>query len=156
MSMEKPKTLFDHLRAITREQDPNYWSTLSESDKKSFSTYMVNRFLSMNPDWVEVVDALQHLTQIMEPEQVYLTYISVIPKSSKFFKYIKGEKKNLFQDWIIELVSKHYACSLLQAEEYLEILYASEEGRDNILYICEMYGVDKKQIRSLKLGKRKP
>ena len=32
----KTKTLFDHLKAITQYQDPNYWEKLSDADKKTF------------------------------------------------------------------------------------------------------------------------
>ena len=42
-------------------------------------------------------------------------------------------------------------CSLKQAEEYCEILYSSREGRENIKYICEKYGIESKQITKLKL-----
>ncbi len=41
--------------------------------------------------------------------------------------------------------------SLKEAEEYCEILYSTREGRENIKYICERYGIDKKQITKLKL-----
>ena len=44
-----------------------------------------------------------------------------------------------------------YQCSSLHAEEYTEILYATKEGRENIKYICEKYGIEKKQITKLKL-----
>ena len=35
--------------------------------------------------------------------------------------------------------------------DYCEILYATREGRENIKYLCEKYGVDKKEITKLKL-----
>ena len=54
----KPKTLFDHLKAITQYQDPNYWEKLSDADKKTWSNYMVHRFLSMNLDWVDIISDL--------------------------------------------------------------------------------------------------
>ena len=38
-----------------------------------------------------------------------------------------------------------------EANEYLEILYGSREGREHIKYICEKYETDKKQITKLKL-----
>ena len=125
-----------------------------ESDKKSWSTYMINRFLSMNPNWIEVVDSLQYVTQGMPPELVYLTYIGIIPKTHKFFKYIKGDKSSVFQDWIVELICKHYEVGSDQAKEYLEILYATDEGREDIRYVCELYGIDKKKVKSLKLDKK--
>ena len=31
MIEKKPKGLFDHIKAITNEQDPKYWDTLEEN-----------------------------------------------------------------------------------------------------------------------------
>ena len=33
---DKTKTLFDHLKAITQYQDPNYWETLTDADKRTW------------------------------------------------------------------------------------------------------------------------
>ena len=55
------KKLFDHIRMITDEQDPNYFDKLSEEDLKSWSNFMINRFLSMNEEYCEVVNLIQHL-----------------------------------------------------------------------------------------------
>ena len=29
------KSLFDHIKAITNEQNPDYWATLDDGDKKN-------------------------------------------------------------------------------------------------------------------------
>ena len=39
------KGLFDHIKAITSEQNPKYWDILEDDDKKTWSNYMVHRFL---------------------------------------------------------------------------------------------------------------
>ena len=52
----------------------------------------------------------------------------------------------------MDIIKQDFQVSKLQAEEYCEILCdATREGRENIKYICEKYGVDKKQITKLKL-----
>jgi len=43
MSEVKAKSLFDHLSGITDKKVK--WDSLSELDHKSFSPYMINRFL---------------------------------------------------------------------------------------------------------------
>ena len=145
------KKLFDHLNAITVEQDPDYFNKLSEEDIKSWSNFMINRFLSMKPEWVELIATLQPLTQTLEPEQMYKLYINVIPKGRQYLKYIKGKADDKYEEFLIELVKKEYQCSERQAIEYVEVLYSTREGRENIKYICEKYGTDKKQITKLKL-----
>ena len=52
---------------------------------------------------------------------------------------------------LIDLIKQDFNCSLKESEEYCEILYATTEGRENIKYICEKYGIDIKQITKLKL-----
>lgn len=145
------KKLFDHLNAITTEQDPKYFDKLSEEDLKSWSNFMINRFLSMKSEWVELIATLLPLTQTLEPKEMYKLYISVIPKGKYFLKYIKGKGEEKYEEFLVELIKKEFFVSELQAIEYIEILYSTREGRENIKYICEKYGTDKKQITKLKL-----
>jgi len=145
------KTLFDHIKAVTQFQDPNYWDKLEESDKKTWSNYMIHRFLSMNSDWIEVLSEIQPYTQTLEPKQLYLLLIGLLPKGRHYLKYTKGKKVNKYEDWLVDLLKEDFMCSLKEAEEYCEILYSTREGRENIKYICERYGIDKKQITKLKL-----
>lgn len=147
----KPKTLFDHLKAITQYQDPNYWEKLSDADKKTFSNFMVHRFLSMNPDWVDIISDLSVYTQTLPPDILYKTLIGLIPKGRYYLKYVKGKKDEKYEPWLVELLVVDYSVSKKEALDYLEILYATREGRENIKYICEKYGIEKKQITKLKL-----
>ena len=147
----KPKTLFDHLKAITQYQDPNYWEKLSDADKKTWSNYMVHRFLSMNPDWVDIISDLSVYTQTLPPDILYKTLIGLIPKGRYYLKYVKGKKDEKYEPWLVELLVIDFSVSKKEALDYLEILYATREGRENIKYICEKYGIEKKQITKLKL-----
>jgi Uma2 family endonuclease len=145
------KSLFDHIKAITSEQDPKYWDKLEESDKKTFSNFMIHRFLSMNPDWIEVLSEIQPYTQVLEPKQLYLALIGIIPKGKYYLKYTKGKGENKYEGWLIDLLKQDFQCSQKEVEEYLEILYSTRQGRENIKYICEKYGIDTKEITKLKL-----
>jgi hypothetical protein len=145
------KKLFDHLNAITAEQDPKYFDKLSEEDLKSWSNFMINRFLSMKPEWVELIATLLPLTQTLQPKEMYKLYISVIPKGKQYLKYTKGKSEDKYEEFLVELIKKEFSCSEKEAFEYIEILYSTREGRENIKYICEKYGTDKKQITKLKL-----
>jgi hypothetical protein len=145
------KSLFDHIKAVTQFQDPNYWDKLEDGDKKTWSNYMVQRFLSMNPDWITTIADLQPYTERLSPKQYYLALINIIPKGRYYLKYVKGKKVNKYEEFLVDIIKQDFQVSKLQAEEYCEILYATREGRENIKYICEKYGVDKKQITKLKL-----
>ena len=52
----KKKTLFDHINHLRGKKLPNYFETLTDEDKKTFVNYMVNRFLSMDMELIEVID----------------------------------------------------------------------------------------------------
>lgn len=145
------KSLFDHIKMITQTQDPNYWDTLEDADKRTWSNYMVHRFLSMNSDWIEVLSEIQPYTQVLEPNQLYLALIGIIPKGRHYLKYTKGKGENKYEGWLLDLIKKDFLCSKKEAIEYCEILYSTREGRENIKYICEKYGIEKKSITKLKL-----
>ena len=145
------KKLFDHLNAITVEQDPDYFNKLSEEDIKSWSNFMINRFLSMKPEWVELIASLQPLTQSLEPEQMYKLYINILPKGKQYLKYTKGKADDKYEQFLVDLIKKEYDCSERQATEYIEVLYSTREGRENIKYVCEKYAIPKKEITKLKL-----
>ena len=146
------KSLFDHINAICKDQNKKYWDTLDESDKKTWSNYMVFRFLSMNPDFVPVVAQIQPILQEVPPKALYLALIDIIPKGRYFLKYIKPKSADKYEEWLIELVSKYYEVSKLEAEEYLKILYETRNGREKVKELCEIYGIETKQITKLKLN----
>ena len=89
--MAKTKSLFDHIRQITSVQQADYWDTLSDGDKKTWSNYMIHRFLSMKMEWVELVNELQKYN--LESKDLYKLYTNVLPKGKQWLKYIKGEKQ---------------------------------------------------------------
>lgn len=146
------KTLFDHIKAVTNEQDKKYWDKLDETERKTWSNYMVFRFLSMNPDWVSMIAQLQPYLQEVPPKACYLALIDLIPKSRAFLKYMKAKGEDTYEKWVVELVAKHYNTSTLESEDYLKILYGSKGGRERIKELCEKYGIESKQITKLKLN----
>jgi hypothetical protein len=145
------KTLFDHINAITQDKNPKYWDTLEDADKKTWSNYMILRFLSMKPEWIELIADIQPYIQEAPPKAMYLALIDLIPKTRAFLKYMKPASADKYEGWVIELVGRKYEVSLTEAEEYVHILYQTNNGKQHIKEICEMYGTDPKQITKLKL-----
>jgi hypothetical protein len=145
------KTLFDHLNAITYDKNPKYWDSLEDVDKKTWSNYMIIRFLSMNPDWIETIADVQPYIQNAPPKAMYLCLSGLLQKKKVFLKYMKPVSADKYENWIIELVARYYEVSQLEAEGYLEILYQSTNGKLHIKEIAEAYGTDPKQITKLKL-----
>lgn len=147
--MSKPKTLFDHLRAITTDKDLNYWETLSDSEKKTYNRYMIHRFLSMNYNNIQLIAEFLKYTQELPPDVLYKYMATMIPKDRTFLKYIKGKKQEKYAEWMVTLVKKWYECSMREAYDNVDMMYQTKLGRDNIKKICEAYGSDPKEIQKL-------
>ena len=64
-------TLFDWVNEVKTKK--RKWESFSEKDKKTFSPYMIHRFLSMNLDYIELANNFQKYWSL-EPKQVYEWY----------------------------------------------------------------------------------
>jgi hypothetical protein len=146
-NQSKTKGLFDHIEQIYVGQNPDYFDTLSDADKKSYSVYMVNKFLSMNPHQSPFVNEMQKYTL---PNDIHYAFFSrVIPKGRQFNKYIKSKKESVYESWMVDLVRKHYDISAAEATDYLEIYY--KHNKEELRKLCQMYGTEEKVIKKAKL-----
>jgi len=143
------KSLFDHIKQITDVQNPNYWKDISDEDKKSWSNYMVNRFLSMKMDWIDIVNEVQKYD--LEPEIVYKLYTNIFPKGKQWLKYIKGDKKMKYPKWVYEIVSKHLQCSMREASDAVEMYDISHGGQSELIDILMKYGKTEQECRKIGL-----
>ena len=137
----KATSLFDHLGGLTYQKTS--WESLSEMDRKSFSPFMVNRFLSMNMDYLELVNEYQKFTiGNMGTREVYKFYLDVLPKRKSFDKYVKGKDDNKWNENIIKWLCTHFNVSSREVMDYLEILPQSE-----VIEIIQKYGIKKEEIQ---------
>ena len=154
MSNLKPKTLFDHLKAITETKPDNYWDTLSDKERKEFKVFLINRYLSMNQDWVEIINYFQQYTVgLLHPRDVYRLYSEILPKQKVWLKYVKGKKSSKYTPALIDLFAKHFEISRNEAVEYLE-LYFDIAGKQAVKDIVNMYGVEPKEVTKMVKVKR--
>ena len=140
----KPKGLFDHINHITSNQTKDYWNTLTESDKKTWSNYMINRFLSMKMEWTDFVNEIQKLK--LAPHQLYLVYSNVLPKGKQYLKYIKKKKQTIYNTQVIQKVSEYFEISKSESEDYLNLL-SKEQIRELVL----KYGYTDKELKQMGL-----
>ena len=139
----KTATIFDHLANITWKKKD--WNSISELDQKSFSPYLINRWLSMNPDLIEIVDMFQQYTiGPLSKKHVYQLYLDFLPKAKMFAKYIKGKKMNKYNKDLVTVVANHYQVSRLEAETYIDIMENVE-----ITELLKKYGKQEKEIKGL-------
>jgi len=133
-------TLFDWLKEITEKKSE--WSYFSEEDKKSWNTYMILKFLSMNKDYIEFIDQFQKYNTLT-PEHVYIVLKNVIPKAKVWLKFVKSSTKEANKE-LIKLLSSYFECSREEAKINLDLL-SIEQINDILIDL----GTDKKQIKAL-------
>ena len=84
------KNIWDWLKQINyTKADPN---TFSDKDWELWNSYMVHRFLSMNINFVDIVNEVQSINP-QNKKEIYTIYREYIPKNNKWNKYIKSNVK---------------------------------------------------------------
>lgn len=139
----KAKTIFEHLSGIKEKKVA--WESLSEMDKKSFSPFIINRWLSMNLDLLPIINILQKYTiEILKEREVYKLYLDFLPKEKTFDKYIKGKKEGKYNKELLEYLSKWYGVSQREVIDYLELL-----PKEDTIKILMKYGLTEKEAKKL-------
>ena len=146
----KTKSLFDHIKQITNVQNQLYWDNITDADKKTWSNYMVHRFLSMKMEWVELVNELQKYN--LKPKDLYKLYTNVLPKGKQWLKYTKGRNQMEHPQWLINLVAVHMKSSKKEAYDAVEMYMLTEGGMLELGEICRKYGVEPKKIEKAGLN----
>ena len=145
--MSKPKTIFDHLNDLTNKKIP--WLEYTEQDKKSFNVYMINRWLSMDIDLIDLVNYIQPYTiSILDKASTYKVYLDLLPRKKIYNKYI-GKSKKKGNEQVLEILSKHFQISYAEAEEYLDIINKNDDGKLYLIGIFKMYGMEDTEIKKI-------
>ena len=139
----KNKGLFDHIKQITNVQNPMYWDTLTESDKKTWSNYMIHRFISMKSDWIEVANEIQRYWEL-KPKTIYQFYTNILPRGRTFLRYTKSKKKSKIEKWAIDILCDYFQESSHNVEKTLDIM-----GKNVVYSIISKYGVDDKKLKKI-------
>ena len=121
--------IFDHIKNITTNKGPYLGD-------EGWNNWMINRYLSMDPDYCEVVNLVQKNTWQMKGEYLYNLYKDLIPQQYKFLKYIKASKKSDYNKDDVDAVKQYFEVSEKQAKESLEML--PKEELESI--VSQIYG----------------
>lgn len=111
--------IFDHLKNITTTKGPYLGD-------EGWNNWMINRYLSMDPNYCEVVNIVQKNTWQMKGEYLYNLYKDLIPKQYVFLKYIKTSKKVDYKPEEVDAVASYFEVSKKQAKEYINMLPKKE------------------------------
>jgi len=136
-------TIFDWVNQILVHK--KHWNDFTEDEQKKFSPFIINRWLSMESEFIEIVNYFQkYAIGTLEPREVYKWYCEILPKGKRFNKYIKGKKDKKYDSELINLLTHHFECSKVEVKQHLKLIDKIE-----LTEILEKYGKDKKTIKRL-------
>ena len=142
---KKGATIFDLIGGLTDKK--REWKKWSETDQKKFSPFIVNRWLSMRMELIELINELQTYTiGLLRPQETYRLYHELLPTNKNFAKYIKGKAEDKFDKDLIAQLAEHYQVSRSEATDYADLMDKITLDR-----IISMYGYsDAEKKRMLK------
>lgn len=129
----------DWIKHLTIYKTP--WNKHSKEEQKTYLPYIMNLWLSMAPELIEIVNEVQK--QQVPNRDHYNFYLSVLPKKSMYFRWIKARKKEYGKD-VIEHLSAYYNVS---SKEILDSLCLLDESK--IISILQQLGISDKDIKKL-------
>jgi len=136
-------TIFNWINEILVSK--KHWNDFTEDEQKKFSPFIINRWLSMDKDFIEIVNYFQKYSiGTLEPREVYKWYCDMLPKGKRFNKYIKGKKDKKYNTELIDIMVRHFECSKSQVKDYLDLI-----AKDELIQILEKYGMNEKTIKRL-------
>ena len=141
-------TIFDWINQINYEKKS--WDSFSEAEQKTFNTFIINRWLSMDEELIQIVNYFQKYSiGLLEPRDTYMWYRDIIPKKKRFNKYVKGKKAMKYNSELISTICKYYETSKNECIEYIEMM-----DKKQLTSILELHGKEPKQIKKLLKGKK--
>ena len=133
-------TPFDFLKLVHNKSTK--WENFNEDEQKAYNTFIINKALSFNHNYLDIVNKIQHYTPTSKESFKYLQ--SMTDNKFRYNKWIKGQKTKSFNPHLIAIVSTHLECSSKQAEEYLNILEKKE-----VKLMLKQIGLQETEIKKL-------
>jgi hypothetical protein len=134
------RNVFDWVKEINTKKSPI--DSFSNKDWDQWNSYVVHRVLSMNPDYLALVNEVQKLPPT-DKKQIYSIYREYIPKNNKWSKYIKSTVKQRNKD-LIQYLTNYFQLSTREIKEYLQFLSNKE-----VTKILSQLGIEDKEIKKL-------
>ena len=122
---------FDHIKNLHTKQ--RTWDNFNDEEKKSFNIFIINKALSMNPNYLDIVNMVQRYTNnMLNPKEVFNLYFNLLPNKFRFYKWIKGTKDKNKEKY--QILAQHFKCSSREVKDYIELLNKKEINKILKLY----------------------
>ena len=142
-------TIFDWINQMLVTK--KHWDEFTEDEQKKFSPFIINRFLSMDEEFIEIVNMFQpYSIGMLESKDIYEFYCKLLPKGKRFNKYIKGKKDKKYDQELVDLLCEYFEESKSHILDYIELM-----NKNQLKMILELYGVEPKKVKKLIVEKTK-
>ena len=136
-------TPFDYLKIFHNKKVK--WEDLNEEEQKGWNTFIINKALSFNSDYIDIVNYIHPYTGgQLNPAEIFKYYQDILPTSFRFYKWIKGKKENKYNHQLLTLLSCHFECSCRQVEDYLNVM-----GKKEVKSLLTNIGLQEGEIKKL-------
>lgn len=125
------KNLFNHLNELTQGNNENYYNELTETEKKTWSSYIIHRFLSMSSRYIHIVNFIQQFT--LTDKHLFKLYHKILPKNRTFLRYIKSKNKTE-KDELVNAMARSQELSTHEIKQQLELLTAEDKKQLKIIH----------------------
>lgn len=116
MSADNKTSLFDFLNDVSHLKK----GILSEENESDLSTYMLNRFLSMNITTIMYANEMNKNPHLPK-QMVYDYYFHALKKQKRHFKYVKHTKQD-----IIDVIKEYHGYSEQFSKQIVDIFSPSD------------------------------
>ena len=113
---------FEHVKNLHTKK--RRWEDFNDEEKKSFNVFIINKTLSFNPNYLNIVNMVQNYTglnQILSQKEVFNLYFNLLPTKFRCYRWIKGSKTKKHKE-NAEYLAMHFKVSTREAYNYLDIL----------------------------------
>ena len=133
-------TVFDWLNEITVKKTPP--NNFTQENWDDWNSYMVHRFLSMNINYIDIVNFVQNINP-QNKKEIYTIYREMIPKRKVWNKYIKNQNKKDSKE-LAKIIADKLSIGSDEANSYIPML-----GKEGITEVLSDLGYEKKEITKL-------
>ena len=133
-------TIFNWLNEITVKKTPP--NNFTQEDWDGWNSYMVHRFLSMNINYIDIVNFVQNINP-QNKKEIYTIYREMIPKRKIWNKYIKNQNKKDTAE-LSKIIANKLSVGNDEASTYIPLL-----GKEGVTEVLSDLGYEKKEITKL-------
>jgi hypothetical protein len=136
---KKINSIFDWVKQMSYDKES--WSSFSNEEHEIFNNFMINKIVSMNPNYVELVAEIQEYQ--MPKQKLYEFYCKTLSKQKFFNKYQKPSKQQYIKE-VLNLLSGYFQISTREVLDYCNIL-----TQQDIKDILQQLGKEEKEIKQI-------